>query len=154
MTTISSSSWKEYLKNFSSSNKAFNEHIENYLKISIPSADRVSKIQNLSSDKGDSIIMYYSPVSKSMQFLHSVADIGSTNWHKDPILVALDGFKVAKANPVIFDMDSLFEEISCDAPLLNRLTSIATTEELDQTVPPTTNPETFNHLPFILLTPF
>jgi hypothetical protein len=74
--------------------------------------------------------MYYSPVSKFIHFLHSITDIGSTNWSRDPFLVALDGFKNLKANSLIIDLDSLFKDVSCQAPLLNCLTSVNNAEEL------------------------
>ena len=153
-TTTAPTTWTDHFTQFNEDIIAVNEHTNLILEISSVSNDKISKIKNLTSDKGDSILMYYSTVSKSIEFLHNLTDIGSTNWSKEPVLIAMNGLNRAKAIPVIIEIDSLFEAISTNAPTFTRLSSITDTALFDTTEAPDSHPQIFNQLPFILLPPF
>ena len=148
------SKWEDYLSKFNEDNLEINAHTQLLLDISTPSEDHISKIQNLVSNRGDSILMYYSSVSKSIQFLHNVTDIGSKNWSRDPILVALNGLTRSTAIPVIIEIDSLFEATTINAPNFTRLSTISDRDSFNALEAPENHPQQFNHLPFVLLPPF
>jgi hypothetical protein len=146
--------WSDYFSSFNEENLEINQHIDSLLEISTPSDERNLKIQKLTSDRGDSILMYYSSVSRSIQFIHSVMDIGSTNWSRDPLLVALNGLTRPLAIPVIIEIESLFETETIDTPTFTRLSTISDRESFLALTAPDNHPHQFNHLPFILLPPF
>ena len=125
-----------------------------HVGISSLSDDRISKINSLTSDKGDSILMYYSTVSSSIEFIHSISGIGSTNWSRQPVLVALNGFTSTRVILVIIKIESLFDVIKTDAPTLIQLLSIADQELFNLTVAPDLHSQQIHHLPFILLLQF
>jgi hypothetical protein len=152
--TPTETTWADYFIAFNDANVGINKHAESMLQISSSTIDRISKIQNLTGDGGDSILMYYSSVSKSIQFLHNITDIGSKSWSKDPILVALNGFNHSTAVPVIIEIDSIFVEASTDAPNFTRLSTIADKESFNSLEAPDNLPQQFRQLPFILLPPF
>jgi hypothetical protein len=147
ITTPTSQSWADYFICFNSENEQVTEHTNIILDASSPSDDQISKISSITSNKGDSIMMYYSSVSKSIQFLHNITNIGSTNWIRHPIIVALDGLNRSNAIPVMI-------EIEIDTPHFTRLSSISEKDLLNSTEAPDTHPQQFHHLPFILLPPF
>ena len=159
MTSITSnqqdkaSSWAEYFTEFSLSNNDINEHTKTFLEFSIPSADQNAKLQNITNDKGDSILLYYSRPTKKIQLFHNLSNIGSTTWNPDPVIVALDGQK-DKAIPVLLDNTSLTSEVEIDAPIVSKLTTLAPNEKVSDLEPPTNNPQKFKSLPFIMLPPF
>ena len=139
MTTITLDkphTWADYFIRFNEANNMVKKHTELILDTSSLSDDRFSKIKNITGDHGDSILLYYSSVSKSIQFLHNITDIGSKNWSRDPILVALNGLQREKAVPVIIKIDSIFEEINIKAPTFTRLSSIDDKDLLETTVTP------------------
>jgi hypothetical protein len=157
MTTIPSSdplTWADYFTKFNENNTEINKHTDLILDISSPSNDRFSKIKSLTGDQGDSILLYYSSVSSSIQFIHNITDIGSKTWSRDPVLVALNGFNRETAVPVIVEIDSIFETITIDTPTFTRLSSIDDKDLLDSTDAPDSNAQRFEHLPFLLLPPF
>ena len=157
MTTTPSTeplTWADHFIKFNEKNTKINKHTELILDISSPSEDRFSKIKSLTGDQGDSILLYYSSVSKSIQFIHNITDIGSKNWSRDPILVALNGLNREKAIPVIIEIDSIFETITIDTPTFTRLSSIDDKDLFDITEAPDSNAQRFIHLPFLLLPPF
>ena len=156
MTTTPSTeplTWADHFIKFNEKNTKINKHTELILDISSPSEDRFSKIKSLTGDQGDSILLYYSSVSKSIQFIHNITDIGSKNWSRDPILVALNGLNREKAIPVIIEIDSIFETITIDTPTFTRLSSIDDKDLFDTTEAPDSNAQRFIHLPFLLLPP-
>ena len=150
---MSLNNWKDYFINKSNKITCSNYSAELFKEVSIPSPDRNGILSRLSSDKGNSILIYFSKISKSIQLLHSVSDLGNNNIDPESKLVALDGFKNDSAVPVQIDLDSLFVDISVHAPKFESLKSIKDADELITIEPPRTNPTQFKHLPFILLPP-
>ena len=153
MTTTPQDNWKDYFTTFSNNNIDANRHIEAFLDASTPSRDRDLKIEQLSKDHGHSIMLYYSSITSSIHFLHSLTNLGGTTWNPEPILVALDGFSTGKAYPVLIDIESIFKDISVFAPTFTRLSVITDKESLITTTAPENNPQKFKHLPFLLLPP-
>lgn len=152
--TPTSASWTEYFITFDIDNKKVNEHTDSILDISSLSDDIISKINNFTSSKGDPILMYYSMVLSSIEFLHNISDISSTNWSRQPVLVALNGCISICTILVIIELDSLFDVTETDAPTLTLLLSVVDQEFFDSTVAPDTHPQQFHHLLSILLPPF
>jgi hypothetical protein len=98
-------------------------------------------------------LIYFSNISKSIQLLHSISDLGNNNINPESKLVALDGFSSNVAGPVQIDLDSLFNDVSVSAPKFEKLNSIKDEDELVTLEAPRTNPDKFKHLPFVLLPP-
>jgi hypothetical protein len=153
MPTTKQDTWKDYFTAFSTENVDTNRHLESFLDASTPSRDRDLKIDQLSKDHGNSIMLYFSSITSSIHFLHSITNLGGTTWNPDPVLVALDGFSSAKAYPVLIDTESIFKDISVFAPTCTRLSVITDKASLLTTVAPDSNPQKFKHLPFLLLPP-
>lgn len=143
-----------HFNKFQKANIDFNEHTQaSFFKTSTNWTDEDSTINSISKGKGSLIILFFNSASKSIQFLHSISDIGSTNWSPHPILTAIDGFKTDKAIPVLIDIDSLFKDLSCHALTFTRLSVITNKAAFDSTKAPDNNHPPFNHLPFIILLP-
>ena len=145
--------WKDYFINKGTSITCSNYSAELFEDVSCPNLDKNSILSRLSSDKGDSILIYFSKISKSIHLLHSITDLGNNNIDPESKLVALDGFKNDTSVPVQIDLDSLFIDISVHAPKIERLITITERDELITIEPPRTNPTKFKHLPFVLLPP-
>ena len=151
---MTSNNWKDYFITKSNTINCTNYSAELFKEVSSPNNDKNGILSRLSSDKGDSILIYFSKISKSIQLLHSITDLGNNNIDPQPKLVALDGFKNNSAVPVQIDLDSLFTDISVHAPKFERLQAIKDADELITIEAPRTNPTKFKHLPFVLLPPF
>ena len=150
---MTSNNWKDYFITKSNSITCSNYSAELFKEVSSPNLDRNGILSRLSSNKGDSILIYFSKISKSIQLLHSITDLGNNNIDPESKLVALDGFKNDSAVPVQIDLDSLFVDISVHAPKFERLQAVKDSDELITIEPPRTNPTQFKHLPFVLLPP-
>ena len=150
---MTSTSWKNYFTTKGNNITCSNYSAELFEDASTPSIDKNSVLSRLSRDNGDSILIYFSKISKSIQLLHSITDLGNNNIDPDPKLVALDGFTSDSAVPVRIDLDSLFIDISVHAPKYDKLKAIKDAEELITLEAPRTNPSQFKHLPFVLLPP-
>lgn len=116
--------WKDYFINRSNAITCSNYSAGLYKEVSVPNADKNNVLSRLSSDKGDSILIYFSKISKSIQLLHSITDLGNNNIDPEPKLVALDGFKSSSAVPILINLDSLFHNIFVHAPNYDKLKSI------------------------------
>jgi hypothetical protein len=147
-------SWSKYFNSINELNNHINEAMNKLLDVSIPSDDQISKLDQISKDKGDSMILFYCSATKSMKLIHSIVDIGRTTWFRDPLLVALDGFKNKTATPLLIDQSSILEVIEIDTPITNRLTVITNKDDLPTTKVPENNPQKFKTLPFIMVPPF
>ena len=150
---MTSTNWKNYFTNKSSTITCSNHSAELFKEVSTPNLDKNGVLSRLSRDNGDSILIYFSKISNSIQFLHSITDLGNNNINPEPKLVALDGFRSNVAVPVQLDLDSLFNDVSVHAPKFDRLKTIKEAEELLTLEAPRTNPAQFKHLPFVLLPP-
>jgi hypothetical protein len=124
------------------------------LDVLIPSTDQISKLYQISKDKGDSMILFYCSATKSMKFIHSIIDIGRMTWFTESLLVALDAFQNKMAKPLLIDQSSILEVIEIDTPITNRLTVITNQEDLSTTEVPENNLQKFKTLPFIMVPPF
>ena len=121
MTSTPQDTWKDYFTTFSNMNIMANRHLGLFLDVSTPSRDCNLKIDQLSKDQGNSIMLYYASITNSIHFLRSLLNLGSTTWDPTPILVvALSGFSSDKAYTILFDIDSLFNDISTNAPTFTR----------------------------------
>jgi hypothetical protein len=147
-------SWLSYFDEVNKLNINVNEHVESFFKAALPSPNRFETIHQLTKDKGNSIILYFCSSTKSIRFLHNISNIGSTTWNPDHILVALDSSSTNKASPVFIDIESIYNDISIEAPTFTRLSTISDTASLITAEAPQNNPQKFKHLPFILLPPF
>ena len=145
--------WMNYFKTKSNNIACSNYSAELFRDVSTPNLDKNGVLSRLSRDKGDSILIYFSNISKSIQLLHSISDLGNNNINPEPKLVALDGFSSDTAVPVQIDLDSLFNDVSVHVPKFEKLKTIKDAEELITLEAPRSNPDQFKHLPFVLLPP-
>lgn len=151
--TTKQETWQKYFSEVGENNKSVNEHIKSFTDISKPSNDRNSKINQLSRDNGESILLFYCKVSKSIKVVHSISDVGSSTWSPDPTIVALDGFKRNNSTQILFDTNSILKEVEVDLPLSTRILSLNSKDEIRESEAPANNPSKFKSLPFILLPP-
>jgi hypothetical protein len=145
--------WKDYFIGKGNKITNSNDSAELFKEVSIPSTDRNGILSRLSSDNGNSILIYFSKISKSIELLHSITDLGSNNIVPESKLVALIGLKTNKATPVQIDLDSLFDDVSVHTPRYDRFKTVTDADQLLTLEPPRTNPDQFKHLPFVLLPP-
>ena len=122
-------SWKAYFSSKSEKLTCTNESADMFRQASIPNRNRNETIGRLSADRGDSILIYFSKISNSIQILHSITDLGNTNLHPLPKLIALNGIGNAHATPVQIDLESLTTDISIRAPTAERLITTQIKEE-------------------------
>lgn len=112
------SSWAAYFAKLNSDNLDMNQLALNVLSVSteVPNQAFLTTIDSLSKDKGDSILMYYCSITKTMKIIHCVENIGNTSWFNAPLIVAQDGFAKSKSTPVLLDLDSLLNGKEIDVP--------------------------------------
>ena len=147
-------SWKVYYTSKSNKLICNNESANMFKQAAMPNRNINETIGRLSADRGESILIYFSKISNSIQILHSITDLGNNNIHPLPKVIALNGTGETQATPVQIDLDSISNDISTRAPTTEKLLSIQTKEELITVEAPDTGFESFKHLPFILLPPF
>ena len=146
-------SWSSYYTAFSNENVAANANSESFMEISLPKANTLDIVKEISNDNGDSILLFFSKDLEKFHLLHSISDLGSTNLRREPLLVALDGFG-SNAIPIIININSISKDISKHAPTFTRLSTITEVDNLSLLEAPSQNPQRFKHLQFILLPPF
>ena len=155
-----SKNWYDYYKRvvdenpFLLSTKTLNTFIE--ISKSIETNSPIDqRFDRLTNDNRDSILLYAAKGTGKVYLLHSIDRIGGWNASKEreSKLVALDGFKTNRANPVIIDKGCLNEVLKVDAPLATRLRNVASTDDLKKVEPPQNNGTTFESRPYILLHP-
>ena len=151
--TANKRSWKAYFTTLANENVQANASCSNYMKASEIGKDKIETINRMTSDNGDSLLLYFSNISKSIRVIHSPSSLGNNNLNPDTMVVALDGFEDS-AIPVIFDTEALFQETSLDAPTLTRLLAVDTIDDLNLVEAPTNNATKFDSLPFIVVPPF
>jgi len=147
------SNWKDYFitqTEFTAKNDP-----STFIATSIPSEDRDEKLllSKLTSDNGESLMIYFSKMSNSIQILHNVTNLGNSNHHPEPLLVALSGLSDSKATPVFINIDSLTTEFEFDAPTNTRLLSTSDANLLNSLEAPSTNQVKAKSFPFILVPP-
>ena len=145
--------WKTYYTSKSNKFICNNESAELFKQTAMPNRNTNETIGRLSADRGDSILIYFSKISNSIQILHSIIDLGNNNLHPLPKVIALNGTGENQASPVQIDLESLSTDISIRAPTVERLLAIQTKEDLITIEAPDTGFDSFKHLPFILLPP-
>ena len=146
-------SWLDYYTIFSKDNVKANANSEDFMDISLPKANPADIINDISNDKGDSVLLFFSKDLNEFHTLHSISNLGSTNLRREPLLVALDGFG-PKAFPVIISINSISKDISKHAPTFTRLSTVTEGNRLSTLEAPSQNPQRFKHLQFVLLPPF
>ena len=117
-------SWKAYFTTLAIENDKANTACSNYMKVSEIGKDKIETINRMTNDKGDSLLLYFSNISKTIRVIHSPSSLGNNNLHPETLVVALDGFDDS-AIPVIFDPETLL-----DAPTLTRLLAVDTADDL------------------------
>ena len=146
-------SWKAYFITLAIENDKANTACSNYMKVSEIGKDKIETINRMTNDKGDSLLLYFSNISKTIRVIHSPSSLGNNNLNPETLVVALDGFDDS-AIPVIFDPETLFQETSLDAPTLTRLLAVDTADDLTLVEAPTNNATKFESLPFVIIPPF
>ena len=138
------------------SNPKINSVSEELLKLSlsIPSEDKNKLISSISKDRGDSIVLFYCSVTKTLKLIHSIKDVGKTSWFPHSLLVALDGFSKQRQNPVIIYVNSMLVETEFEVPGLTCLYSITLTEEYLSTNHASRAALKFKSLLFLVFPPF
>jgi hypothetical protein len=121
--------------------------ISNFISASDPGITDDEVKENLTKDKGDSIMMTFD-ISSSMRFIHSITNLGGTNFIPADKLVTLDGFKSKNALPIILNFESLNNIFESDIPNFNNIKSITSPEEVSNLQ---TGNTSFHNHPFMLL---
>lgn len=147
------SNWNEYF--IKQAEYSADSDPSNFIDTSTPPEDsnRDLLLSKLTSDNGESVLIYFSKFLNSIQIVHNVANLGNSNHHPDPILVALSGLSEKTAMPVFIDLESLTEEFEFDAPTNTRLISTSDPATLSSLDAPSTNPVKMKSFPFILVPP-
>ncbi len=110
-------------------------------------------ISKLTSDNGDSVMIYFSKISKSFQILHNVTNLGNSNSYPESLVVALNGTNTKKASPVFIEVESLVSELEFNAPTNTKILSTGDDEAFENLEAPTSNAVKVKCHPFILLPP-
>ena len=117
--------WSDYYIKFAEENYLFNAHCEDVIDIAKPQGNNDDTILKLSRDQGNSILMFLSNASNSMQFIHSISNLGRSTFTKEDKLVAIDGFDEPSASfPLIIQTKSLVASQVVQVPSLDSLTAI------------------------------
>ena len=145
--------WRDYFTSLAKANLDANTSCSTYMSASSIGNSITDTINKMTSDNGDSLLLFSSTISNSLRVIHSPFSLGNSNLHPETLMVALDGLHDS-AIPIIFHPGKLFQETSLDAPTLTRLLSVDTKDDLKVLEAPTNNATKFDCLPFIILPPF
>ena len=101
MNLMNHSSWDEHFIFQGNTNRDVSP--TPFLEVSKPVENEEAFLSKLTSNNGDSILIYFSKISKSIHVLYNVCNIGNSNSHPSPLLVALSGLRSRQAFPLLVD---------------------------------------------------
>ena len=148
------SNWKDYFVTKSNTLTCTNESAEMFKQAAMPTRSLNETIGRITADRGNSILIYFSKISNSIQILHSITNLGNNNLNPLQKVIALNGTNDNQATPIQIDIDSLSKDVSIRAPTAESLFEIQNKDDLMTIEAPDQGSDSFKHLPFILLPPF
>ena len=105
-------SWKAYFITLAIENDKANTACSNYMKVSEIGKDKIETINRMTNDKGDSLLLYFSNISKTIRVIHSPSSLGNNNLNPETLVVALDGFVLGRTDHVKFAFQARSSEDS------------------------------------------